>query len=69
MMGECDLHDWYFDKDDDIGCPVCYGISIERKRIIDLMYVKAANRNIFEALEYPYSAKGLEDMIREGQDD
>ena len=68
-MSECDLHDWYFDADDDIRCPVCYGISIERKRIIDLMYVKATNRNIFEALEYPYSAKELEDMIREGQDD
>jgi len=69
MMGECDLHDWYFDEDDDTGCPVCYGISIERQRIINVMYVKAANRNIFEALEYPYSAKELEDMIREGQDD
>lgn len=68
-MSECDLHDWYFDADDDIGCPVCYGISIERKRIIDLMYVKAANRNIFEALEHPYSAKELEAIIREGQDD
>jgi hypothetical protein len=69
IMSECELHDWAFGTDDDIGCPVCYGISIERQRIINVMYTKAASRNIFEALEHPYSAKELEDMIREGQDD
>lgn len=34
--GFCKTHDWSWD-DDDIGCPVCYGIRLEQERIIALL--------------------------------
>jgi hypothetical protein len=33
IEGNCDVHDWSWDPIDDYGCPVCYGMSIERERI------------------------------------
>jgi len=37
IEGNCDVHDWSWDPIDDYGCPVCYGMSIERERILDLL--------------------------------
>ena len=34
---QCSLHNFFFDTDDKMGCPVCYGIAIERKRAVRLM--------------------------------
>ena len=34
---QCSLHNFFFDTDDKMGCPVCYGIKIERKRAVRLM--------------------------------
>lgn len=37
LSGNCEEHDWSWDPSDDYGCPVCYGINIERDRIIALL--------------------------------
>lgn len=37
LSGTCEEHDWSWDPSDDYGCPVCYGINIERERIIALL--------------------------------
>ena len=44
------------------------GVELERERIIKVFQAKEAKRTIIEALEYPYTAKELEDTIREGQE-
>jgi hypothetical protein len=33
----CEKHDWDWDISDPTGCPICYGESLERERIIKLL--------------------------------
>jgi hypothetical protein len=44
------------------------GVELERERIIKMFQAKEANRTIMEVLEYPYTAKELEEMIMEGEE-
>jgi len=37
LSSECEVHDWFWDSLDEIGCPVCYGIDLGQKRVIELM--------------------------------
>lgn len=34
---KCPKHDWDWDISDPTGCPICYGESLERERIIKLL--------------------------------
>ncbi len=33
----CDVHGWCWADDDEMGCPLCFGINAERERIIGLL--------------------------------
>jgi hypothetical protein len=37
LSSECEIHSWAWDKSDDMGCPVCYGIALEQGRIVKLV--------------------------------
>jgi hypothetical protein len=37
LSSECEVHDWFWDSLDEIGCPVCYGIDLGQKRVVGLM--------------------------------
>jgi hypothetical protein len=37
LSSECEVHNWSWSTEDDIGCPVCYGIALAEKRIIDAL--------------------------------
>jgi hypothetical protein len=34
---KCEKHDWDWDISDPTGCPVCYGESLERERVVKLL--------------------------------
>jgi hypothetical protein len=67
-FSKCQMHGWEFETDDPFGCPVCYGITIERDRIISVFYAKEASRTIIEVLASPHTAEELEQTIIEGQE-
>ena len=33
----CEKHNFWFDKDDNIGCPICYGINLVKKDLRPLI--------------------------------
>jgi len=43
MNNVCVEHDWSWYEGDDYGCPVCYGIRLERERIIALLETQSEN--------------------------
>jgi hypothetical protein len=43
---KCEKHDWDWDISDPTGCPVCYGVSLERERIIKLLENQLAEQKV-----------------------
>lgn len=37
LNATCEEHGWSWDPSDDYGCPVCYGINIERDRNLGIL--------------------------------
>ena len=37
LSSECEVHDWFWDPADDMGCPVCHGIELEYKRCVEAL--------------------------------
>jgi hypothetical protein len=63
LSAECEVHDWSWDPADDMGCPVCYGIRIERERGLTILERKLSE--MVDVLKGSMSVNDLNDLIDE----
>ncbi len=63
MSTYCEIHEWHWNFDDDMGCPVCYATKVERERVLAIL-----ERKLSEMVDVPkgvLSVNDLNDLIDE----
>lgn len=57
----CDVHGWFWADDDEMGCPLCFGINAERERINGIIEQFIENSDYPEVVS---SLQWLQDVIK-----
>jgi|LakMenEpi03Aug12_release.lakeMendotaPanAssembly.Ray.scaffolds.fasta_scaffold3106227_1 hypothetical protein len=63
LSSECEVHEWFWDPTDDMGCPVCHGIQTERERGLSILERKQSE--MIDAPNGVLSINDLNDLIDE----